>query len=238
MPTVLITGASRGLGLEFVRQYSAAGWQVLAGCRTPDTARDLAALAAASSGRITVHALDVEDHASIDRLATTLATVPLDLLLNNAGSVGTPAPGESRSPSGFGQSRYDDWLTMFRVNVMGPMKMAEAFASHLEAGPGGTIATLSSMLGSMTQNATGGVYAYRATKAGVNAVMKSMSIDLAPRGITVVTLHPGWVRTDMGGPTAPLDVDTSVAQMRATIAALTPETTGRFLLHDGTPIPW
>lgn len=239
MPTALITGASRGIGLEFVRQYAADGCRVVAACRTPVSATDLAGVVRASDGRVTVHALDVEDHASIDRLAAELSATPIDVLVNNAGSAGAASTAVGgRSAQGFGQSSYDDWLTMFRVNVMAPMKMAEAFAAHLDAGQGKSIAMLSSVLGSIAQNAMGGIYPYRATKSGVNAVTKSLSVDLAGRGIKVVASHPGWVQTDMGGPHATLDAATSVRGMRAVIAGLTPEQSGRFLLYDGSGLPW
>jgi NAD(P)-dependent dehydrogenase (short-subunit alcohol dehydrogenase family) len=239
MSTILITGANRGIGLEFARQYLAAGSRVIAGCRAPASAAELGTLALGSNGSATVHALDVEDHGSIERLAAELASSPIDVLINNAGSAGNRSAGQSEQPThGFGQSNYDDWLTMFRVNVMGPMKMAEAFAPHLAAGRGKSIVTLSSVLGSMSENTWGGLYAYRATKAGANAVMKSMAVDLAGQGITAVAIHPGWVRTDMGGPGATLDVESSVLGMRAVIARLTPEQLGRFLTHEGAELPW
>ena len=232
MPTVLITGASRGLGLEFVRQYDADGWRVIAGCRNPHAAQELSAIASASGDQVSVHRLDVEDLPGVDRLATELVDVPVDVLINNAGSAG------SRTAAVFGQSNFDDWLTMFRVNVMGPMKVSEAFAANLEAGTGKAIATVSSQLGSMALNTTGGIYAYRATKAAVNAVMRSLSIDLASRSLKVVILHPGWVKTDMGGPQAPIESVTSVGGMRTVIARLTANTSGQFFMYDGTSLPW
>ena len=237
MPDVLVTGANRGIGLEFARQYAAEGWHVIAGCRHPDAATELRTLATSSGGRVTLHALDVEDHATIDQLATLLAGTRLDLLINNAGSSGSSTTGRDRQAGGFGQSNFDGWLTMFRVNVMGPMKMAEAFAPHLEAA-GGTVATVSSQLGSMTLNTSGNIYGYRATKAGANAVTKSLAIDLAGRGIKAVTMHPGWVKTDMGGPSAPVEPAASVRGMRAIIAGLTPATSGHFFNFDGSPLPW
>lgn len=237
MPTVLVTGANRGIGLEFVRQYLADGWRVLAACRQPAGAASLSDLSAGGHGRLSLHTLDVEDPASIDRLAADLAGVPIDLLINNAGSSGAPTNGGPRPNAAIGQSNWDQWLTMFRVNVFGPMKMAEAFAPHLEAARG-TILTLSSQLGSMTLNTSGSAYGYRATKAGANAVMKSLAIDLKGRGIKVVTMHPGWVKTDMGGPSAPVEPDDSVRGMRAVVAGLTAETSGGFFNYDGAPLPW
>lgn len=237
MSTVLITGANRGIGLEFVRQYSADGWRVLAACRQPGQATELAALAEASGGRLTLHTLDVEDPASADRLAGELAGLPIDVLINNAGSSGVATNGGQRASGGFGQSNWDQWLTMFRVNVIGPMKLAEALVANLEAAKG-TIVTLSSQLGSMALNTSGNVYGYRATKAGVNAVMKSLSIDLKARGITVAIVHPGWVKTDMGGPTAPVETVDSARGIMRVAAGLTAETSGQFFNFDGNPLPW
>jgi len=236
MPTVLVTGANRGIGLEFVRQYLAGGWRVWAACRQPASAASLSALAADGHGRLSVHAIDVEDPASIDRLAADLAGIPIDVLINNAGSSGAPTNGGPRPNAAFGQASWDQWLTMFRVNVFGPMRMAEAFAPHLEAARG-TILTLSSQLGSMALNTSGSVYGYRATKAGANAVMKSLAIDLKARGIKVVTVHPGWVKTDMGGPSAPVEPADSVRGMRTVVSGLTAEASGGFFNYDGTPLP-
>ena len=236
--TALITGASRGIGLEFVRQYAADQWRVIAGCRAPESAAALSALAAASGGRVCVHRLDVEDLPGVDHLAAELAGIPIDVLVNNAGSAGAPTTSRDRAPEPFGMSNFDHWQSMFRVNVMGPMKVMEAFAPNLEAGTGRSVATISSQLGSMTLNTSGGGYAYRATKAGVNAVMRSLAIDLAGHGIRIAILHPGWVKTDMGGPQAPVEPVDSVRGMRAVIAGLTPERSGQFFLYDGSRLPW
>ena len=237
MSTVLVTGANRGIGLEFVRQYLSGGWRVLATCRTPASANELQALTFGAGDRLTLHALDVEHPANVDRLALELDGLPIDLLINNAGSSGVPTNSGRRASGAFGQSDWEQWLTMFRVNVMGPMKLAEALVTNLEAAHG-TIATLSSQLGSMALNTSGGVYGYRATKAAVNAVMTSLSVDLKGRGIKVVTVHPGWVKTDMGGATAPVEPVDSVRGVMAVIAGLTEETSGRFFNFDGAPLPW
>jgi NAD(P)-dependent dehydrogenase (short-subunit alcohol dehydrogenase family) len=239
VPTVLITGANRGLGLELARQYAADGWRVIACARRPDQADELQAVAAASGGRVTVHALDVSDHASIDALARELDGTPIDLLLNNAGRMGR----ESFAARGlevqrFGESDYDDWLQTLRVNVLGPMKMAEAFADLVAASGQKKLVTLTSMVGSIGQNTFGGLYAYRSSKSAANAVMKCMAIDLRARGIIALPMHPGWVRTEIGGPRGELDTVTSVTGLRKVIAGLTPADAGRFLQWDGRELPW
>jgi len=226
---VLITGANRGLGLEFVRQYLADGWRVIACCRNPLGASALIALAAASGGRLSIRELDVTDFSKIDQLAETLKAETIDLLINNAGYY----------PHGsFGDNDYADWELAFRINVLAPMKMAEAFVDHVAASRLRKIATLSSKMGSIADNGSGGSYPYRSSKTAVNMVMKSLAIDLQPRGIAVITLHPGWVLTDMGGPNALITVTQSVTGLRKVIDQLTPQNTGRFVAYDGQEIPW
>jgi NAD(P)-dependent dehydrogenase (short-subunit alcohol dehydrogenase family) len=238
MPTVLITGAGRGLGLEFVRQYAADGWRVLACARDPGAA-GLVEIAAKSEGRVTTHALDVGDHTAIEALAGELDGTAIDVLLNVAGTMGADSfASKGMGAQRFGRSDYDDWLQTFRVNVFGPMKMAEAFLPHVAASAGKTIVTLTSVVGSMASNLIGGLYAYRSSKAAANAVMKSMSVDLKRHGIIALPMHPGWAKTDMGGPKAPVEPVESVAGMRRVIAALAPEDAGRFLQYDGTELPW
>lgn len=231
MSTVLVTGANRGLGLEFVRQYAADGWRVFAGCRDPGSAKELDRLAAASGGKVRVLALDVTDTASVRTAAQSLAGKPIDLLINNAG-VG--APKNQR----LGSLDYAAWARVLDANTMGPMRVVEAFLENVAAGGERRIVTLTSAMGSIADNASGGSYAYRSSKAAVNIVMKSLSIDLAPRGITCVVVHPGWVRTDMGGPGGKLDPPESVAALRRLIAGLRPQDTGRFFNYDGKPYPW
>jgi NAD(P)-dependent dehydrogenase (short-subunit alcohol dehydrogenase family) len=228
----MVTGASRGLGLELARQYGAEGWDVLACARTPDTALDLQALAGASAGRVAVHALDVTDFAGIDSLARRLQGVPIDILVNNAGTMGSRG-------GGFGSSDFAEWDHIFRLNAFAPLKMAEAFAGNVARSTGKKIVSISTVMASMARNNMGGFYAYRASKAALNAIMVSLAIDLARRhGIIAATLHPGWVRTDMGGSRAEIDARTSVEGMRRVIGALVPEQAGRFWTYDGSELPW
>jgi NAD(P)-dependent dehydrogenase (short-subunit alcohol dehydrogenase family) len=230
MYSVLVTGANRGIGLEFCRQYSRAGCQVLACCRHPDQAVELQALAAEQT-TISLYQLDVCEQADIDKLAAQLAQQPVDLLINNAGYYG---------PSGvrLGAIDVQQWLKVFAINAIAPLKVAEALVDSVAKSELKTIAFMSSKMGSMADNGSGGSYLYRSSKAGLNAVVKSLSIDLADRGIKVAALHPGWVKTAMGGPNALIDASASVTALRQLLARLTPQQSGHFFNYDGTIIPW
>lgn len=226
--TVFITGANRGLGLEFTKQYAADGWQVIACCRAPNTADALQVLAKAHQN-ITVLPLDVADFTQIDALAEKLKGQAIDVLINNAGVY--PA-------SSFESLNMDDWAFAFRVNSMAPFKMINAFKKHIANSALKKAVTLSSKMGSIDDNSGGGSYIYRSSKTAVNMVMKSLSIDLKPLGISVVTLHPGWVQTDMGGPNGLINTKTSVNGLRLVIDHLTIEKSGKFIAYDGKEIAW
>ena len=237
MPTILITGANRGIGLELVRQYAADGWRVIACCRDPGKAEALRELA--GNGTFEIHALDVADHAQIAALSSHLDGVPIDVLLNCAGTMGAQSFAEmGLAMQRFGESDYADWEQIVRVNVLGPMKMAEAFVEHVARSAQKKIVTLTSVMGSMAKNGVGGLFAYRSSKAAANSVMRSMSINLRDRGIIALPMHPGWVRTEMGGPKADIDAVTSAAGLRRVIAGLTPADAGRFLAYTGEELPW
>ena len=231
MPTVLVTGANRGLGLEFARQYAADGWQVFAACRAPDAATDLQGLAAASGGRIRILGINVTDAASIRAAAAALNGEAIDLLLNNAGVGGPPS-------QQLGNLDYAAWARVLDTNTLGPMRVVEALLENVARSKLKRIVTITSAMGSIEDNASGGRYAYRSSKAAVNMLMKSLAIDLAPRGITCVVVHPGWVRTDMGGPGGKLTPAESVGALRSLIDAIKPEDAGRFFNYDGKPYPW
>lgn len=228
--TILITGANRGIGLELVRQYSDDGWHVIACCRQPDSATELKALAA-DYDEISVHALDVRDTKQIESLAHILKGQAIDILFNNAGIYGP-------YDAVFGNTDEARWLECFQVNTIAPMKMMEAFVEHIAVSQRKLIATMSSKMGSMADNGSGGSYIYRSSKAAVNAVMKSASIDLQPRGIQVAILHPGWVLTDMGGPNAEITVTESVRNLRHILEGVTADNSGSFFDIDGSIIPW
>ena len=231
MATLLVTGASRGLGLELARQYAADGWKVIACARAPESAAPLRALAAADS-RVTIESLDVTDFAAIDRLAKALEGEPIDVLLNCAGTMG-------RGTSGFGKSDFAQWEQIFRLNAFAPIKMAEAFVAHVARSEQKKIVSVSTLMASMSRNSLGGFYAYRGSKAALNAMTVSLALDLGRKhGIIAAVLHPGWVRTDMGGPRADIDAPTSVTGMRRVIAALERDRSGRFWAYDGTELPW
>jgi NAD(P)-dependent dehydrogenase (short-subunit alcohol dehydrogenase family) len=230
MPTVLVTGANRGLGLEFVRQYAAEGASVHACARAPAAAEALQEIARRNSSQVHLHALDIADFGRIEALGRELADVPVDILLNNAGIYG---PRQQNVDA----MDFAGWAEAFTINTMAPFKMAQTFRSHLRRGRQRKLVTISSQMGSIHDN-NGGYYAYRSSKAAVNAVVKGLAHDLAAEGIIAVALHPGWVRTDMGGSAAPLLPEESVAHMRRLIAGLGPHDSGRFLRHDGTAIAW
>lgn len=225
---VLITGANRGIGLEFTKQYAQDGWNVLACCRNMLAASALQALAT-SHANIQVYSLDVADFAQIDALALQLKDEKIDVLINNAGVY---------PESSLTDADTSDWLDAFRINTIAPLKIATAFTPHMANSQLKKLATLSSKMGSLDDNTSGGSYIYRSTKAAVNMVMKSLSIDLKPTGIAVVTLHPGWVLTDMGGSNALIDTQTSVAGLRKVIANLNISNSGKFIAYDGKEIAW
>ena len=231
MATVLITGANRGLGLEFCRQYAEAGWRVLACCRDPEHAADLRGLAS-RQGAVSLHRLEVDHFDQIDALSQELAGQSIDVLLNNAGIYG------GSKQNRFGSLDYQLWTKVFRVNVQAPLKMAEAFLPHVERSSHKLIVAITSLMGSVSDNTSGGSILYRSSKAALNAAMKSLSIDLRGRGVGVLLLHPGWVRTDMGGSSAPTLPAESIAGMRRVIEAYGPQHSGRFLNFRGEELPW
>lgn len=232
MPTVLVTGANRGIGLEFVRQYAQEGWHVFACCRNPNAAIKLQYLNNQFPQYLRVYALNMIDHAQIEQLSEALSTETIDLLINNAG-VYSPESGDA-----FGVTDYVAWQYAFQVNSMAPLKMAEAFIQQIVRSELKTIVTITSKMGSVSDNYGGGSYIYRASKAAVNIVMKSLSIDLDAQQIKAVLLHPGWVRTDMGGPNALISVEQSVTGMRHIIRNLTLKDSGKFYAFDGQTVPW
>lgn len=229
MQTVLITGANRGLGLEFCRQYAQAGWNVIACCRMPETATALAQLAG-NSKHMRIVQLDAQDHLQKDTLAAELKGVPIDILISNAGVYG--------ERYGLGAIDYQHWQTAMEVNVFSALKLAEVFAANLALSEQGMFVAISSLMGSMADNSSGGSYIYRSSKAALNAAMKSLSFDFRQQGTGVVIFHPGWVRTDMGGPHGLIDVDESIAGMRQIIENFELSQTGSFIKYDGTLLPW
>jgi NAD(P)-dependent dehydrogenase (short-subunit alcohol dehydrogenase family) len=230
MPTALIVGASRGLGLEFVRQYHRAGWHVVAACRDPSTASLLNKVAAPGPG-IEVVACDVTDSTSVTTLAQAIAGRAIDHLVFNAGIAG---------PRDYTPADFDEqaWIDVLRTNTIAPLRFAGNFVDHVQRSEKRLMAFVSSRRGSMAENSWGGHYIYGSSKAALNCVVKSLAIELKPQGITCIVLTPGWVRTDMGGDQAPLTAATSVEGMLAVLDRATLEDTGRFYQYDGREIPW
>ncbi|HYE36403.1 SDR family oxidoreductase [Methylocaldum sp.] len=231
MATVLVTGANRGIGLEFCRQYAEAGWKVLACCRRPEKASDLNGLAVHHPS-VSIHQLDLGSFDQIDALAHALASESIDVLINNAGIYG------DSSRNALGALDYEHWARVLKINALAPVKMTEAFLPHLLRSERKLVAAITSLMGSMGDNTSGGSIMYRSSKAALNAAMKSLSIDLEDRGIGVLILHPGWVKTDMGGSNAPTSPVESVAGLRRVIDGFGSGDSGRFLDFRGRELPW
>jgi len=224
MSTVLITGAARGLGLDFTRQYAAKGWKIHACARNHDGLKGIA-------GDIHPHNLEVTDYDAVTSLAKELSAEAIDVLICNAGI------GGERGSAPLGAVDPAAWRQIFEVNTLAPLMMAQAFVEHVARSTERKLIAISSILGSIANN-TGSRYIYRASKTALNMEWNCLARDLAPRGIICVALHPGWVQTDMGGSTATLTIEQSVPPMVQTIAALKPSDNGRFLQYDGTELAW
>jgi NAD(P)-dependent dehydrogenase (short-subunit alcohol dehydrogenase family) len=231
MKTVLVTGANRGLGLEFARQYAGDGWNVLAGCRNPGKAQALQRLSQDTKGRLTLVQVDVTDARSVKRAAAEVGESAVDVLINCAGVMGN-------SDQTIGTIDYDDWAQVLDVNVMGPARVTEAFLERVVQSSSRTIVTITSGMGSLADNTSGGYVPYRTSKAAVNMVMRSAAIDLARQRVICVVINPGWVKTDMGGPGARLTPEQSVTAMRRLIGRLGPKDSGKFYNYDGREYPW
>lgn len=231
MKTVLVTGANRGLGFEFCSQYVKAGWRVIAACRDVKKAAELQQLSKQYEN-IQIVNLDVSQHSQIDSLAASLQGEKLDLLISNAGVYGDSAG------HGFGAINYSDWRDTFDINVLSAIKLAECFKESLAKSEQSLFVTISSLMGSVADNGSGGSILYRSSKAALNAAMKSLSFDIKPAGVGVLIFHPGWVRTDMGGPNGLCDAPESIAGMRQQIEKFDMQQTGQFIKYDGTAMPW
>ena len=235
--TVFITGASRGLGLELTRQFLKAGSYVFATAREPKS-EALQSLKLEYGNQLQLLVLDVTDNGQISKAAARLARKPLNLLINNAGLfTDNPFVGDpERDHLNIVDS--DQWLTVFRVNTIAPFLIARALKANLKITDQSAVVMISAMMGSLTNNQSGGAYSYRSSKAALNAVTVSLAIDLAVDGTKVVALHPGWLQTDMGGRGAPMDTSTSAKALKAVMLNLEEVPTGSFLDYTGTPIPW
>jgi NAD(P)-dependent dehydrogenase (short-subunit alcohol dehydrogenase family) len=223
MTTVLISGANRGLGLEFARQYVADGATVVAGARDPQAASELQ-----GRGGVEVHTLDVGDNASVARFREAVGDRPVDILVANAGVGGGAS---------FGELDFPRWMQVMNVNSLGPVRLAQAFIDNLKAGGEKKLVAITSVLGSI-QGHSGDMLPYRASKAALNSAWAGLAVALKGDGIICLPLHPGWVKTDMGGPGAQLTPEQSVRGLRARIADAGPRDSGLFRDHAGKDIAW
>ena len=227
MSRIAIIGASQGIGFEFVRQYAAiADNAIIATCRDADAQKKLSALGT----NIEVHALDVRDLDGIKRVANEIQGKPLDVLIINAGVYGDDI--------GVNKDSVDMWMDVFKVNTIAPVMLALSLLKNLMAGKEKKLVAITSQMGSIDDNSSGGHIPYRTSKAALNMAWKSLSVDFAKHGIIATVLHPGWVQTRMGGQSAPMDVETSVSNMRGVIDELRPAHSGAFLRYNGSTIAW
>lgn len=227
MPTVLITGASRGIGLGLARVFAEGGWKVIATARSPAAAKDLAAIP-----EVTVEVLEVTEEAAVEQLAAKYKDTAIDVLINNAGVV-------NRDESATKAPTLEAFRNVFDTNVFAPLKVAIAFSESLGKSASPKLVGISSGLGSITLGG-GGNLSYRASKAALNAAYHALAVDWKELGrpVTVLSIHPGWVQTDMGGEQAPLTVQTSVDGIKSVIDKATFADTGRFLDYQGKELPW
>ena len=229
-PTILITGANRGIGLTFAEQFAADGWQVLACCRNPGGAGQLQHLADRFPA-VEVHTLDVTNYEQMETLGDQLVNRPIDILLSNAGIYGSKGVN-------FGDVDAMEWRQVLEVNTIAPLMLVQTFVEQVAASQQKLVAVISSKVGSIADNSSGGSYVYRSSKTAVNQVVKSLSIDLASRDISVISLHPGWVQTDMGGPNAEISLDESVSGLKNILQSAGLAQSGQFIEFNGESIPW
>jgi NAD(P)-dependent dehydrogenase (short-subunit alcohol dehydrogenase family) len=236
MAKVFVTGANRGLGLEFARQYAADGWKVLAAVREPKKAKELGDVAKKYSN-VEIHQLDVTDEKSIKDLARALDDQPIDVLIHNSGVY--PREGQK-----VGEIDYTGWRAAFETNVFGPMRVTEALLKNVAASERKQIAAISSSMASLRGVEGGSVgqagtsYQYRSSKTALNMALSILAKELEPRGISVTLLDPGWVKTDMGGQHAQLTPEQSIGGMRKVLAGDPQQIAGKFVGHDGLTRPW
>lgn len=221
---ILVTGANRGLGLEFTKQLQETGYEVIGTARSPGKADELKATGAR------VEQLDVASAESVEALASRLQDVPIEILINNAGML-------NRSDSSLDTLDFEVMERTFQVNSLGPLRVTQALLPNLKAGKKKTIVNISSVMGSI-ELSSGGSYSYRTSKTALNQINKIISAELSPQGFTSVVMHPGWVRTDMGGSAASLAIPESISAMLEVIEGLSIESTGKFYNYDGKELPW
>ncbi|EGR1585343.1 SDR family oxidoreductase [Vibrio parahaemolyticus] len=230
MKTVFITGANRGLGLELVKQYAQRGWHVIACCRDINSAVELSLLSLAYP-TIRIHTLDVSNEFHILALTEKFADTAIDVLIHNAGVSGD----ECESLGNMGQN---EWINVLKVNTIAPMLITQALLNSILASEDKTIIGMTSILASIDDNRSGGRYSYRASKAALNQIIKSLACELSEVGVKTMAIHPGWVQTDMGGKDGKVTVEESVEGMLNVIDNLKLKHSGSFFVYDGTQLPW
>ena len=231
MQNVVVSGANRGIGLGLVERYLEQGWRVLAG--VPDMSRCVDLQDLSQNGDLQIHLLDVTNDDSVASFAAWVmsTTCSIDVLMNNAGIMDDRAHHLENVDIEYSRNVLD-------VNVLGPLRLTKALLPALREGGAAKVGNISSLMGSIADNRSGGYYAYRASKTSVNMITMSMSRDLLDEGITAVALHPGWVRTDMGGPNGAIDVEASTHGLFAVMEGLEASDGGSFIQWDGTKLPW
>ena len=234
MANIVITGANRGIGLALVKAYLIDGNRVYAFCRDPQQAEELAQRAASSGGQLTLHPLDLADGASVAAVAEVLGDTPVDVLLNVAGIIGGRTDSLLDNP--YTEDDFNEWRTAFEVMTIGPFRLAQTLLPNLIAARG-KVMTVSSQIAASTW-IHGGLYAYGATKAGVNRVMRSLAADLKQKEVCVASIHPGYVQTDMGGPNAEITPQESAAGIKAVTDSLTLDNSGDFFKWNGELHEW
>ncbi len=240
MPTLFITGGNRGIGFGVVRILAKNGWKIHATCRWPAQADSLNELARIYPDRVVIHQLELQDFPRIQRLGEALRSESIDVLLNNAGVMNTAQQryDPALTIQDFGHTDVDDWTRVFLVNVVAPMKLAEALVESVARSEKKMIISMTSVMGSVRLNTTGRWHHYRTSKAALNQMMRGMASELRPRGITCFPLHPGSVRTDMNFSAAPLSIEESAAGIVNVIENSSLEQSGRYLMWNGEEMPW
>lgn len=230
MASVLITGANRGIGLEFCKQYLEQGYKVFACCRDVSRAEQLKQLQHEFADNMVIITLDVASETSIQQLQASLSNEPVDIVINNAGIFSVNNDNDLLNSK--------SWQPIFQINAIAPYLLTQLLIDNLIRGHQKKVINISSEMGSISLNHTGGHTPYRASKAALNAITKNLAIEVTDKGITLVAIHPGWVQTDMGGPNGQLSPQASVSAMRELIEKMTLTDSGKFYNYTGEELPW
>ena len=236
MPTVFVTGANRGLGFEHVKQYAEKDWEIIACSRNPEKSKDLLELSKKFPENIIIERLDVSNFEAVSDLSQKYINKPIDILINNAGTLGPKGVPEAMGYQNIDHMDFEIWRDILEVNLLAPFKVATAFHDQVAMSERKILIMMSSDLGSVQQNNFGGLYSYRASKAGLNILSKGMSIDWDD--ITVIALAPGWCKTYLGGEEAEIEPDISVAEQQLMFESIKPDDSGKFLDRFGNEVPW